>query len=199
MFSKGSRYRKLPETVTTDARGRTLKSVPVRPLPVTSGLFLHTVVAGDRLDNLAQSYYQQPAKWWRICDANPEFMSPLALLGQEPLVTVRIPLTCRTSLPLWDKLLAELSAIVGVEDVQVLEEGQFVSERQTQVIDDNEYAGEVIVTRYAWTLLVTFNELNVSTEQLCEGINQVDGCEARQPERVAHIGQQIIIPPDAIG
>ena len=30
----------------------------------------HTVVEGDRLDNLAASYIGDPSLYWRICDAN---------------------------------------------------------------------------------------------------------------------------------
>lgn len=30
----------------------------------------HTVVAGDRLDNLAARYLGDAELWWRICDAN---------------------------------------------------------------------------------------------------------------------------------
>ena len=38
--------------------------------------------AGDRLDQLAYKYYGQPLQWWHICDANPDFLSPLAPLGR---------------------------------------------------------------------------------------------------------------------
>ena len=93
MFSKISRYRTLPDVVTTDARGRTVSSKALRPLPTVSGTFLHTVEGVDRLEHLAFKYYQQPRNWWRICDANPEFMSPQGLLGKEPVVTARFPLT----------------------------------------------------------------------------------------------------------
>ncbi len=30
----------------------------------------HLVVAGERLDHLAQKYYGDPLKYWLICDAN---------------------------------------------------------------------------------------------------------------------------------
>ena len=79
MFSRISRYRKLPDIVTTDSHGRTLPSKTLRLLPQVAGTFRHTVEDVDRLDHLAYKYYQQPRKWWRIVDANPEFMSPQAL------------------------------------------------------------------------------------------------------------------------
>ena len=86
MFSKISRYRKLPDVVTIDVQGRRLESKSLRLLPEVTGIFLHTVESGDRLDHLAYKYYKQPRKWWRICDANPEFPSPQALLGKESIV-----------------------------------------------------------------------------------------------------------------
>ena len=64
MFSKISRYRKLPDTVSSDARGRSLQSKTLRLLPEVSGEFRHTVEEVDRLDHLAYKYYRQSRKWW---------------------------------------------------------------------------------------------------------------------------------------
>ena len=91
MFSRISRYHTLPDIVTTDAEGRTFASKTLRPLPQVSGTFRHTVEDADRLDQLAYKYYREPRKWWRMSDANPEFLSPQALLGKEPIVTDRFP------------------------------------------------------------------------------------------------------------
>lgn len=115
MFSKLSRYRKLPDVVTTDAKGRALRSKSLRLLPEVSGDFFHTVEEIDRLDHLAYKYYRQPRKWWRICDANPAFMSPQGLLGGEPLVTARFPLAFTGPHPPWSELLQALSETVGVD------------------------------------------------------------------------------------
>src|SRR6266568_1117605 len=94
MFSRISRYYGLPDVVDHDPRegGRTVVSKSLRTLPDVSGTFQHTILDGDRLDQLAFMYYRQPRKWWRICDANPEFLSPMELLGRGPLRTVRVPL-----------------------------------------------------------------------------------------------------------
>jgi hypothetical protein len=100
MFASFSRYRKLPDVVTTDAKGRTLASKALRRLPSVSGTFQHTVADGDRLDHLTFKYYQQPTKWWRISDANPVFLSPQDLLGKEPVVTDRFPVTFNGPLPM---------------------------------------------------------------------------------------------------
>jgi hypothetical protein len=122
MFSKFSRYRKLPDDVIADARGRSLPSKALRLLPQMSGDFMHIVEEIDRLDHLAFKYYQQPTKWWHICDANPDFMSPLALLGTEPLVTTRFTLAFQELDPPWAVLFRELAEKRGVIQVRVDDE-----------------------------------------------------------------------------
>ena len=43
----------------------------------------HTVRIGDRLDLLARHYYNDGRQWWRILDANPEFLhADDAVLGK---------------------------------------------------------------------------------------------------------------------
>ncbi|WDP91219.1 MAG: hypothetical protein HUN04_16560 [Desulfobacter sp.] len=48
----------------------------VRPRPVSTppGIIEHIVRQGDRLDLLAAYYYNDARLWWRIADANPEFI-----------------------------------------------------------------------------------------------------------------------------
>jgi hypothetical protein len=122
MFSKFSRYRKLPDDVIADARGRSWPSKALRLLPQVSGDFMHTVEEIDRLDHLAFKYYQQPTKWWHICDANPDFMSPLALLGTEPLVTTRFTLAFQELDPPWAVLFRELAEKRGVVQLRIDDE-----------------------------------------------------------------------------
>src|SRR5215471_3142248 len=131
MFSLISRYRKLPDVVTTDAKGRTLASKALRLLPSVSGTFQHTVEDGDRLDHVAFQYYQQPTKWWRISDANPAFLSPQALLGKELLVTDRFPVTFDGPQPPWAALTSSLSERVGIEMVTVVETVHLAPEPRT--------------------------------------------------------------------
>jgi nucleoid-associated protein YgaU len=46
------------------------------------------VTYGDRMDNLAAQFYNDPTQWWRIADANPEIFFP----GQmAPGSIIRIP------------------------------------------------------------------------------------------------------------
>lgn len=115
MFSRISRYRKLPDVVIVDAKGRRLASKSLRLLPDVTGTFLHTVEEGDRLDHLAFKYYEQPRSWWHIADANPAFLSPEAMLDQKPWITLQIPLTWDGPAPPWSELLRDLLQIIGVE------------------------------------------------------------------------------------
>ena len=131
LFSRISRYHTLPDIVTTDARGRTLLSKTLRPLPQAPGTFRHTVEDADRLDHLAYKYYRQPTKWWRLSDANPEFLSPQALLGKEPIVTDRFPLEFDGAQPPWASLVQNLTQHVGVEKVEVMEEIRLTPKAQT--------------------------------------------------------------------
>jgi hypothetical protein len=198
MFSKGSRYRSLPDVVTTDSRGRSLRSRAIRLLPEVEGSFRHTVDEGDRLDHLAYRYYKQPRKWWRICDANPGVMSPLALLGKERLVSHRFPLSWDDGdgQPPWAELRQQLQARVGVVDLQLVEEVKLIP------IPEVPEAGQEPVTVIRETchraVIVVHNDLNVSATELT-GVIESTGFEADKPELVGRVGKSIVIPPDIVG
>jgi hypothetical protein len=197
MFSKISRYRTLPDVVTTDARGRTVSSKALRLLPAVTGTFLHTVEGVDRLEHLAFKYYQQPRNWWRICDANPAFMSPQGLLGKEPIVTARFPLTLRheETLPPWAELLGQLAAVVGVERVQVVEEEVELVPRQRDVAGTQV---TVVVPRYERALIVTYNQMNVDAGALAQVIAR-PGVAVGSSEPIGRVGKPIVIPPPVGG
>jgi hypothetical protein len=191
MFSRISRYRTLPDIVTTDAEGRTLVSKALRPLPQAPGTFRHTVEDADRLDHLAYKYYQQPRKWWRLSDANPEFLSPQDLLGKEPMVTDRFPLEFEGAQPPWAALMQNLTRHVGVEEVEVVEEIHLAPREQT-------VGGQSVtlhVEQFQRAIIVTYNQLNMSTGDLA-GIITASGFAVRPPERLGRVGRQIIIPRD---
>lgn len=196
MFSKISRYRKLPDIVTTDNKGRVSASRDLRLLPEVSGTFLHTVEEVDLLDHLAYKYYKQSRKWWRICDANPEFMSPRTLLGKEPMVTDHFPLTFHgnETQPPWADLLRDLSETLGVEDVKVVENIQLVSEEQTH--DSQQVT--IYVEHFERSVIVTYNRMNLSAEDLASVISNT-GFEVSHPENIGRVGKKIIIPPDIAG
>lgn len=48
----------------------------------------HTYRQGERLDNIAFDYYQDPALWWFILDVNPEIVDPTNI---KPGAVIRIP------------------------------------------------------------------------------------------------------------
>lgn len=195
MFSKISRYRKQPDIVTIDNKDRVLASRDLRLLPEVSGTFFHTVEEVDRLDHLAYKYYKQPRKWWRICDANPEFMSPQVLLGKEPIVTDRFPLTFHGNgtQPPWADLLMNLSETLGVEDVKVVDDIRLVPEEQTI----NGQLVTVYAEHFERAVIVKYNRMNLSAENLASIITDT-GFEVSQPENVGRIGKKIIIPPDVV-
>jgi hypothetical protein len=201
MFSKISRYKKLAGIVTTDARGRSLESKRIRLLPGVSGTFLHTIEENDRPDHLAYKYYKHPLKWWRICDANPGFMSPMELLGKETMVTTRFPVTYDLeSNPPWYEIIKRLSLVPGVRDVSIEENVQLVEE----TVECEGHQVVVNAENFKRVVIVTYNHLNVTAMDLTNAIEKEDEqgnkkFNVGEPENIGRIGKKIIIPPDVVG
>src|SRR4030095_7620462 len=162
MFSRISRYRTLPDIVTTDAEGRSLVSKTLRPLPEAPGTFRQTIQDVDRLDHLAYKYYRQPTKWWRLNDANPEFLSPQALLGKEPIITDRFPVEFDGAQPPWAGLVRNLTQHVGVEQVKAVEDIDYALEER--IIGRRRVT--LHVERFERTIIVTYNQLKASDGDL---------------------------------
>lgn len=79
MRRKGSRYE---NTVAfSDPKG--FAGFRERPLTVATALVEHTVLHSNRLDRLADDYYKQDRRWWRIMDANAEFLYGFELLDDD--------------------------------------------------------------------------------------------------------------------
>ncbi len=117
MFSKRSRYYKLNNVVTTDKEGFVWESKALRTLPEVGSRFQHTLESGDRLDHLAYKYYRQSLHWWRICDANPEYLSPRELLGQDLQRLVEFTIRWSGYNAPWHSLYHELVSLIGVNEV----------------------------------------------------------------------------------
>lgn len=196
MFSKISRYRKLADEVTIDSRGRELVSKNLRLLPEVPGKFRHTVEEVDRLDHLGYKYYKQSRNWWRICDANPEFLSPQALLGKEPVVTRRFSIEYNNveEEPAWAELLGQLRETIGVEDVQVEEEIELVSEEQKL----EGVIVEVNVEQFNRAVVITYNEMIIGVEELNDVIDDT-GFEVIAVENIGRVGKKIVVPPQVVG
>jgi hypothetical protein len=193
MFSKISRYRKVPDITAPDSHGRTLAAKDLRLLPDVTGTFRHTVDAGDRLDQLAYKYYSQPLQWWNICDANPIFLSPLTMLDNDAVVITRFPVTV-SGAPQWSVLVRAVRGILGVENVQIVEEIELVPKQVTA-------GGQTItafVEQFSRAVLVTYNKLNVTAATLATSI-EAAGFQVAPFSDIGQVGQEIIIPPKPIG
>jgi len=193
MFSKISRYRKLPNVTALDAQGRLLSSKELRLLPKVTGTFRHTVDSGDRLDQLGYKYYSQPLQWWNIVDANPVFLSPLALIGKDALVTTRFPVDI-AGVPPWSSLFQALQSVLGVEDVEIADDVQLVQ----QVITVGGQTTIAFVEQVTYFVLVTYNRLNVTAASLASSIAAV-GFTVMPFVDADQVGQEIIIPPQPVG
>lgn len=87
MFFKGSRYEKTGDLTMKDAQGREVKYKRTRLIPNTEAKFGHLVHEGERLDHIAQDYFRDPERFWRIADAN-ETLWPEGLTNKAGRVIV---------------------------------------------------------------------------------------------------------------
>lgn len=199
MFSDISRYKDLADVIAVDARGRSLKSKAIREIPDVDGDFSHTVEEKDRLDHLASQYYGESGKWWRVCDANPGFKSPPALLGKEPVITTRFAVTFtgtgQTDQPPWYKLLKRLKSTSGVQNVRFRKLAEVVSDRV-------QYQGNSVEIRtetFSTFITVVYNGISVTEEKLIEAMENEDSrFSVADGQAAGRIGKGIVIPPDVL-
>lgn len=87
MFAANSRYAKLATYTVHLPDGRVVTATRLWRSPVQLPLAgYHPRVQGDRLDNLAARYLQDPTLFWKLCDANG---SPIAAaLEARPLIGI---------------------------------------------------------------------------------------------------------------
>jgi nucleoid-associated protein YgaU len=74
MFHKGSRYEKSSIFAPSSDGAIVFAGIRPRTIGPATGVVEHVVKAGDRLDLLARHYYNDDRLWWRIVDANPDFL-----------------------------------------------------------------------------------------------------------------------------
>jgi hypothetical protein len=122
MFTKGSRYRNLPQSSSLTAAGERLQGVDLRVIPKRPGAFLHTVQDSDRLDLLAYKYYGDSTKWWQISDANPAAAFPIDLVDFSPLAERQMQLSHADS----SNRYQALSAALGGIGLVAMEEHDFI-------------------------------------------------------------------------
>ncbi len=93
LFPANSRYQGIQTATFTNPDGSTvvfLRRRFVPPADEHSLLQEHTVIEGDRIDNLAAKFLGDPEQFWRICDAN-EALSPVELtdaIGSKVRITL---------------------------------------------------------------------------------------------------------------
>jgi nucleoid-associated protein YgaU len=93
LFPANSRYQGIATATLTAPDGRVVAYVRRRFIPPPESfttLQEHTVVQGDRLDNIAARYLGDPEQFWRVADANGA-MRPEELTDQ-PGARLRITL-----------------------------------------------------------------------------------------------------------
>lgn len=196
--SRRSRYRGVPEVTAPDRNGRPQVARDTRPLPEVTGGLRHQVVAGDRLDRLAALYYGQPLSWWRICDANPEYLSPLALLSADPMVTTVVPITGGAADPPWARLVRLLTELAGVRSVRVVDEVELVLRRR--VIGGEERVE--VEQRPVRSVEVTHNRVELTAVAILETVDGAltpAGMRTGPPVELGQVGQEIVIPPTTAG
>lgn len=194
MFGKLSRYRRVPDVAAPDASGRVVASKDFRALPAVTGTFRHTVDAGDRLDQLAHSYHDEPLRYWHICDANPDFLSPLDLLDGEPVITVRVPVTAPGGGPPWAAALNSLRTLIGVQQATAIEDVTLVEVPRTiggkQVI--------VVEELFDRAIVVAYHRAELDVPAIVATIGST-GFDTGMPVEGGQLGQRIVIPPAVSG
>lgn len=186
-FKRHSRYFKQSAQVGRSVSGRLIQTTPLRIAPDVSGQFEHVVEDGDRLDHIAYKYYREPRRWWRICDANPDYPSPLDLVGKSALVTVRIPLLV---VPENGYIVRQrLHDLTGVESVSI--------EEETRLLPLNPAVEGHQTEQTTYAVRVVYNSAATTIEALVAVLLDVldDGLAVGQPETMQHTGTRLIVPP----
>ncbi len=181
MYGRDSRYYRIGVVTRVDHAGRALVVDELRRRRLADGTFRHTISATDRLDHLSQRYYGKPRRWWLIADANPEFASPLALLGDEPINVVEIGIALPDGIA-WSAVMSTLRGLAGVEDIALRSDRSDGAQR-------------------SGVLTVRFNRATIDAAKVHAEALRAVGARAvtAGPVPVTRIGRQIVIPPDDVG
>ena len=95
------RVRKIKTIVLDRKRYYTTIKYPEIPLSVDDFYIITTI--GDRLDNLANQFYEDVNLWWVITSANPDVIKRDSFM-LEPGIEIRIPADLQTILENFDEL-----------------------------------------------------------------------------------------------
>ena len=95
------RVRKIKTRVLDRKRYYTTIKYPEIPLSVDDFYIITTI--GDRLDNLANQFYEDVNLWWVITSANPDIIKRDSFM-LEPGIEIRIPANLQTILENFNEL-----------------------------------------------------------------------------------------------
>jgi len=193
MFTKNSRYYSLEDIVVNNKNNRQINSKSIRQISYVSGSFQHLVDDNDRLDLLASKYYSQPIKWWRICDANPEFKSPLDLLGKSCVKTYRFNVM-DSSIPSpfpWLELTNILDQQIGIEQYISYDKLVDFAEEVIDLLGTEVTVNREVYERY---IDVRINSQLLTSESI-SSLFSATSIEFSPPELLGRVGKQITIPP----
>lgn len=87
-MARGSRYETAQPFRSSADQPEPFQGLRPRQPGAATAVLEHTLKATDRLDLLAQHYYNDSRKWWRILDANPEFLCGVDLTDPALVGTV---------------------------------------------------------------------------------------------------------------
>ena len=95
------RLRKIKTRILDRKRYYTTIKYPEIPLSVDDFYVITTI--GDRLDNLADQFYEDVNLWWVITSANPDIIKRDSFM-LEPGIEIRIPADLQTLLENYEEL-----------------------------------------------------------------------------------------------
>jgi hypothetical protein len=111
--------------------GDTDPATGLRTVPTPSGVVTHQLADGDRLDDLAARYYRESRVWWRICDADPDRLWPLDLVGRGPHRTVHVTLGAADR---WPSAVLRLTGTPGIVSAVLAEPSPEEPTRRDSVV-----------------------------------------------------------------
>ena len=79
MIRKGSRY----ENTRAFSNDKSFAGTRARELTTPEGIVEYSINDSDRLDHLANNNYKNDRRWWRILDANTEYLYGFELINEE--------------------------------------------------------------------------------------------------------------------
>ena len=92
MIEKRSRYESAKQFVGENGKEPVFGGIRPRKIGPAAGVLEYTVKEGDRLDLLSLHFYNNPRRWWRILDANPQIIFGADLMLSEYIgETILIP------------------------------------------------------------------------------------------------------------